>query len=285
MMSAPAASSEINVLRFTPPQLLAELLRRQRTLTLFAGGMLLLALPTLLLMVVDERTVRDVGIWAKPLKFQLSTALFAATTAWFMGLLPEAMRQARSSQVMIWTLIGTSLFEVGYISLQAALGSSSHYNVGDPFHALMFGLMAFAAVLLTATQGFLAWQIHRHHRVHREPVKGSAVVGSAVAVNAVVYGLLLTFALSTISGFVLGGKQPPPGVGLPLLGWHLTGGDARPAHFLAVHAQQILPIAGYLLQRYLAAVARPALVLTILAYLATWFWLVGIGLMQPAAPL
>jgi hypothetical protein len=34
-------------------------------------------------------------------------------------------------------------------------------------------------------------------------------------------GLALTFVLSTVSGLPLGGNQPPVGVGLPVVGWHL----------------------------------------------------------------
>ena len=81
-----------------PRDLLNELLNRQRVLTLYALLMLAAMIPTLVLAVVDERTLREVGIWAKPLKFMASTALFALTTAWFMGLLPQARRNARTAQ-------------------------------------------------------------------------------------------------------------------------------------------------------------------------------------------
>jgi len=37
----------------------------------------------------------------------------------------------------------------------------------------------------------------------------------------VIIGLVLTFVLSTVSGFMLGGNQPPAGQGLPMVGWHL----------------------------------------------------------------
>jgi hypothetical protein len=62
----------------------------------------------------------------------------------------------------VWTLIATGGFEVGYITLQAALGQASHYNVGDAFHGIMYTLMGGAAMVLTATQPWLAWLIWRH---------------------------------------------------------------------------------------------------------------------------
>lgn len=127
---------------------------------------------------------------------------------------------------------------MGYISLKAALGEGSHHNMNDPLHSALFGLMAMAAVMLTATQGVLAWLIARH----------SATRGT-VFTQAVVLGLLMTFVLATASGFLLGGQQPPAGVGWPVVGWHIGSPDARPAHFLGVHAQQLMPLAGWALQR------------------------------------
>jgi hypothetical protein len=52
---------------------------------------------------------------------------------------------------------GHILFEVAYIAYKAALGSASHYNTSDSWHTAMFGLMAIAAIGLTASQGWLAW--------------------------------------------------------------------------------------------------------------------------------
>jgi drug/metabolite transporter (DMT)-like permease len=60
----------------TAGQVGRELLSRQPLLTVFAGLMLVLALPTAVMLAVDDRTWRDVAIWAKPLKFMASTALF-----------------------------------------------------------------------------------------------------------------------------------------------------------------------------------------------------------------
>jgi hypothetical protein len=232
---------------------------RQPLLTGFAWLMLALMLLGLVLLAWDDRTWRDVAIWAKPVKFMASTALFSATTAWFVGLLPEHMRHSRPVLLLAWTVVLTSSFEVGYISLQAALGDGSHHNVRDPLHAALFGLMAVAAVMLTATQAVLAWLIARH-----------STTRDTVLTQAVVIGLVLTFALATVSGFHLGGQQPPAGMGLPIVGWHVGGPDARPAHFLGVHAQQLLPLAGFALQQARLSHATRWLTAVALGYVLLW---------------
>lgn len=249
---ASASSSNAKWLFHPVGDLHAELMRRQPVLTGFAWFMLALMLPTLVLSGLDDRMWRDVAIWAKPLKFMASTALFAASTAWFVGLLPESIRHTRAVHVVAWTVVLTSTFEVGYISLQAALGDGSHHNVRDSVHAALFVLMAIAAVMLTATQAVLAWLIARHSTTRH-----------TVLTQAVVVGLVLTFLLATISGFLLGGRQPPAGMGLPIVGWHIAGADARPAHFLGVHAQQLMPLAGLALQQ--ARLSHPARWLTAVA--------------------
>jgi hypothetical protein len=258
----------LDAARYASRDLVAEVARRHRALAIYGFLMAGLMGPTLVLMAFDERTTREVGVWAKPLKFMASTALFSLSTAWFMDLLPESVRTSPANRAMAWTVILTSAFEVAYISIQAALGAPSHYNVADRFHAAMFGLMAVAAVMLTGTQAFLAWQIFVHGVDRPRPV----------ATQGVIVGLVLTFVLATASGFMLGGSQPPAGVGLPLVGWHVTGGDIRPAHFLGVHAQQFIPLAGFLLQRSAGRSAGFWLAAFVTAYSAAWLMLTLAGL-------
>ena len=236
-----------------------ELMSRQSVLTIFAAAMLALALPAAVLIILDDRTWREVAIWAKPLKFMLSTAAFAATTAWFVGLLPKNLQASPLVHRLAWVVVITSTFEVGYISLQAVLGQGSHHNTGDPLHAALFGLMAIAAAGLTATQAVLAGLIWRH-----------SLERNSVFVRSVIVGLILTFALATASGFMLGGQQPPAGTGLPLLGWRIGQADARPAHFLGVHAHQLIPLAGWLLQRNRVSHAGPWLSAFTVTYLLGW---------------
>ena len=112
---------------------------------------------------------------------------------------------------------------------------------------------------LTASQAWLAWEIWKEQR------------GSGLSVEAlgVVIGLVLTFVLSTISGFMLGGHQPPAGQGLPIVGWHLYK-DIRPAHFLGVHAQQWIPVWGLIAATFMGSLAQIGLISGSLLYVLLW---------------
>ena len=237
-----------------------EALRRERTLMLLALAMVLALLPAAVALGLDERMLRGVSIWAKPMKFMASVALFAATTAWLVGLLPEARRRARPVRLIVWTLVIAGTLEVGYISLQAALGQPSHYNRADSVHKLLYMVMGLLAVSMMLTQPLLAWQIARHGRDDLNPAWRAAVV----------LGLVMTFVLGVGAAVPLSSAQPPSGAGLPVLGWQLAGGDLRPAHFIGSHAQQFVPLVGWLLVRAWPRRAPVALALFALAYTALW---------------
>ena len=217
---------------------------------------------TYILSLNDVRTLRDVGIWVKPMKFMAATALFAWSTIWVTELANAALTQGRAYAGICTLLVLTSFFEVAYITYQASQGSASHYNTSDPWHAFMFGLMAVAAVGLTASQGWLAWEIW----------KARGAIPLSVPAWGVIIGLTLTFVLSTVSGFMLGGHQPPAGSGLPLVGWHMYK-DIRPAHFLGVHAQQLIPLWGIVADRFFGTSATPTLVAGCSLYVLLWGFL------------
>lgn len=217
-----------------------ELLARERRLTLYAALLLVLLLPMALAAGLDERLLRGANVWVKPMKFALSIAVLALTTAWFVGHLRPAQRLGGAVDRIVWLLIGAGSFELGYITLQAALGQGSHYNVGDPLHGLMYTLMGLGALGLTATQPMLAWQLRRHADPARPPAYRQAVL----------LGLVLTFVFGAGVGGVLSSMQPPDaaaGAAVPLVGWSLAGGDLRPAHFIGIHAGQVLPMAGWII--------------------------------------
>jgi hypothetical protein len=215
--------------------LVAELLDRQRTLTLYAAAMLALAGVTSLLQVVDPRLLDGASVWVKPTKFLASTATFAATSAWFFGLVRPERRRAASMRLLIALLILSASFEIVWITWQAAHGLHSHFNHDTALYDRMYGLMGLFAVVLAATAPMLAWEIARR------PAPGFAPDYRA----GVIVGLVLTFLLGVALGGYMGG-QPGHSVGaeggrVPLVGWNRSGGDLRVAHFLSIHAQQIVP--------------------------------------------
>jgi hypothetical protein len=217
-----------------PRSWLHEAFERQRLLTGFAVLLWLAMLPVLLALGLDERTLRGVSVWAKPLKFLASLGLFSISTAWFIGLLPPERRTSGAVRAIVATILIAGGFEIVYITLMAALGQASHYNLGNAMYAALYTAMGLGALSLTATQPVIAWLIVRHGRTDVDPRWRDAVV----------LGLVLTFVLGAGTGSLLGGMPPPAGVGLPVLGWHMGGGDLRPAHFIGLHAQQFLPLAG-----------------------------------------
>lgn len=267
-MTATALQSPSAALGLNPRRWWAEALRRETTLTLFALFMALAMLPTVVALGLDDRMLRDVSIWVKPLKFMASISLFSLSTAWFVGLLPEAQRARGALRLVVWTIVFAGTAEVGYISVQAALGQASHYNTSSLFHKVAYQLMGVGALSLMLTQLVLAWLIARHGASHLNPAWRDAVV----------LGLVMTFVLGVGAAGPLASAQPPVGAGLPVLGWHLGGGDLRPAHFIGSHAQQFIPLVGWLLLLAWPARARLALWAVAAAYTGVWLLALSRGL-------
>ncbi len=248
--------------------------RSSQFLVVYAALMVLALAVTYLVSLGETQTLRGVGIWAKPIKFMAATALFAVTTVWLVSLVDrrggqatdqandQPIDQIRAFKGVTWLIVVTSLFEVAYITFRASQGEASHYNTSDPVRAILFGVMAVAAVGLTASQAWLAWIIWRMRPAGRV----------SVMTLSVLIALVMTFALSTVSGFMLGASQPPAGAGMPITGWHWHQ-DLRPSHFLAVHAQQLIPLLGlgaaYAFDQY----ARTAVVMGSVFYFGAWLML------------
>ena len=195
---------------------------------------------------VDVRTFQGANVWLKPAKFALSFVVLFATLALVVERLSQPVREGRTMRITLGAMTLAFWTEMAYIGIQAGRAQASHFNVGTPMAGLLYSLMGVGAVTLVVGIGLigvLAWRDR------------DANLGPALR-----RGVLLGFVLSTVATLITAGVLSSQGghfVGMPsdgaavipLLGWSGEVGDLRPAHFLALHAMQVLPLLGLWLDR------------------------------------
>ncbi len=235
-------------------------MRRAAAPLLWTGlTLLIVAIPTLALMLFDSRQLQGVSVWLKPLKFQISTGVYLLTLALFMVWLPAQALCSKKARYVVWGAVVSGLFEVAYITVQGSLGLASHYNLSSRFFAHMYTLMGIGAVVLASASLVLGILIARE-RAYQLPVALKL---------AVVLGLILTFVLGTGFGGYLSAQRAGHWVGgvlsdsggLPLFKWSRSGGDLRVAHFFGIHAMHFIP--AFAAALHLAGIAQARTVLSV----------------------
>ena len=235
-----------------------------------------LALPSAIAAGFDPRMLDGAGVWAKPLKFQLSFALHWATVLVLLHCLAPAARASRGLAATLVAGALATLIEVLVVTLQAARGRASHFNGETLLDALLYyGVMGPAALVIVGATAAIGL------RVLRAP---SPAAGDGLARGAGL-GLLLSGAVTlAVAAPLAAGAIDGPGHfvggvrsdahGLPLTGWSTTGGDLRVPHFFATHLAQALPLAGWaadrIAPRHARAVVHAAAALGVAAVAATF---------------
>lgn len=218
---------------------------------------LLLSALFLLLAQMVPQQVAGTNAWYKPFKFALSTFFYAWAMAWYVHELPQF-----NGNLFAWAVIVLLGFEIVYIAIQAGRGQLSHFNLSTPFYATMYSLMAFAATAVTLYTAYVAVLFFQQPLPHLP----------AYYVWGIRLGLLV-FVVFSFEGFVMGSKLthtiggPDGGPGLPLLNWSTKFGDPRIAHFIGMHALQVIPLlAFYVLKNTKATVVVAALYLLLAVF-------------------
>lgn len=176
--------------------------------------------------------------WYKPIKFALSTFILSWSVGWYSGYLAPS----NTLTVVYWVIIVTLAFEVIYIAWQAGRGQASHFNLSTPFYTFMYSLMAIAATVATFAVGYVGIQFFSETTVELP----------ASYLWAIRFGFIL-FVIFSLQGFVMGSRLahsiggPDGSGGIPFLNWSLSYGDLRVAHFIGMHALQVLPIVAWYL--------------------------------------
>lgn len=226
-------------------------------LTLIHFGMIFVCLLGLAL---DGRTLMGEPVWIKPLKFAISGGIYCATITWLMAYVTRAKWLGK---IIMWGNGFLIFGEVAIITIQAARGLRSHYNVSNPLDGALWGAMGTMIGIMWALNLMLIFLLLF------QPFKDAAFK------SALVLGVIIAF-LGGLTGFYMTGQltaeqtalqeQGEPlefagahsfggedgGAGLPFVGWSTTHGDMRPVHFVGLHGLQMLPLFGLFINRRFA---------------------------------
>jgi hypothetical protein len=220
-----------------------------RILTLTGWFHWLLAAVLLLIYPFDSRTILGISPWIKPIKFSVSIAIYVWTLAWYMRYLqwdrPPGVSNpvSRSVRIISWGVAISMVTEIACIVMQPARGTTSHFNGATTFDAAVFMLMG---VMIAFNTVLVAWVLVLFCKPGL-PIPPAYTWGIRC-------GLLLFLLAGAEAGLMIQHHAhtvgaPDGGVGLPLINWSREHGDLRVAHFLGMHALQILPFAGFLMAR------------------------------------
>jgi hypothetical protein len=198
---------------------------------------------------IDPRMITGAPAWLKPAKFALSTAIFAVSIAWLFRYLTDFAKAKR------W--IGPALavilcLEVGIIDMQAARGTTSHFNIGTPENAILFSIMGVAIGILWILSIWITMLLFR--QTFKDRAWGWALrLGMSISVLGMAAGGLMTMPtaeqraamarderVTVVGGHTVG--APDGGAGVPGVDWSKEHGDLRIPHFMGMHALQIIPL-------------------------------------------
>jgi hypothetical protein len=205
---------------------------------------------------LDPRIITGAPAWLKPAKFAISTAIFSGAIAWlyrYITIWPRFMRTVG------WVLAGALVFEVAIIDVQAARGTTSHFNAATQLDTALFAIMGAGIVILWLAS--VAVLIALFRQKFENPAWGwllrlgmlTTVLGSAGGGFMIrmtpeqAAALHASHTVRAVGGHTVG--APDGGPGLPGVGWGTQHGDLRVPHFFGLHGLQIIPFVGWLALR------------------------------------
>ncbi len=235
-------------------ELLQELHLRNPSLAIFGWLSLFGTAVCALMILITDTEVLGINAWIKPTKFFLSTVIFVWSMAWYVGYL----KQAAIINVYSWIVIVVLSFELIWITYQAARGETSHFNTSTSFHSTMWSFMGGAISVMTISTLFIGVLFFQQDLPELP--------------NAYLWGIrtgIILFVIFAFEGGMMGGQNAHTvgatdgGEGLKFLNWSVTHGDLRIAHFVGMHALQVLPLLGF----YVISSSRSILAVSILYFL------------------
>jgi hypothetical protein len=217
-------------------------------------GHLVLLVLMLLIALFDHRQLMGINLWIKPMKFAISIAIYCLTWPLLLQYFPFERLKRRFANFTVFAMT----FEMVAIATQAARGELSHYNVSGGYNALVFASMGIVIVSQTLFALYMGIVYFKVKAVSISPALLWAIrLGIVMAAVFALEGGIMASRLAHTVGAADGGP------GIPLFNWSTIAGDLRIAHFMGLHALQIVPLFVLLTK---VKTARPAIIFSVLYF-------------------
>ncbi|MBX7174797.1 MAG: hypothetical protein K1X72_27725 [Pyrinomonadaceae bacterium] len=217
-----------------------ELWEKQKPLMMTGVVSFICFLILAVVMMFDSTQILGINRWIKPIKFYTSIAIFVWTIAVFLNFLKG---YEKASRRISWAMIVIFIVEMLIITGQAARGTTSHFNVVNPFDGMLYGIMGLAIVANTFLVGYLTYLYFKAKIELPKTILWGIRLGLIIFLLGSIEGGYMSSQTGHAVGVADGGK------GLPLVNWSTEGGDLRVAHFFGLHAIQAIPVFAYLLEK------------------------------------
>jgi hypothetical protein len=223
-------------------KMIQELFNKQRPLMITGVGFIVLFVVLTIVSVFDSTEITGINRWIKPMKFAVSIALYLMTLAIYLYFIGE---RQRAKSAIGWGAIVTLTGEIVLIVMQAARGTTSHFNVQTgAFNNLVFGTMGWLILVNTVLIIYLLVLYFRAEINLPASIIWGMRLGILLFLLASVEGGYMSVILRHSIGVADGGA------GLPFVNWSTKGGDLRAAHFVGMHALQAIPFFAYTMEKY-----------------------------------
>jgi hypothetical protein len=181
--------------------------------------------------------------WIKPIKFSLSFSTYAST----ISVLLLALQIPRWQLTLVRRTIAASVaLEIFSLSMQAWRSAWPHAA-----SLLLDGPLALLTnAMVMVNTAIVCWMLALFYanRIRTDKVDRPMLA-------AIRYSIVIFLAGNAIGGYMLArgshtvGAADNRGPGLPFVNWSTIAGDLRIAHFIAIHAIQIVPLFAYVLSQ------------------------------------
>ena len=233
--------------------MIREVLRTQKPLIVAGAISFVLLIVLAVISVFDSGQVMGINRWIKPMKFAMSIGIYLWTIAVFLYFLPG---RERAKRIVSYTAIVMMLSELVLIVMQAARGTTSHFNNETAFDGIVFSAMGLMIIVNTGLLIYLTITYFRADIQLPRSIVWGMRLGLILLLASSFEGAYMSVVLRHSVGVADGGP------GLPFVNWSTEGGDLRAAHFIGMHALQVMPVVGYVFEKLRP---RAAVVLTILS--------------------